>query len=208
MRSPQSPYACASHLPPERWRPCLKACRDDLRDYLNAIPNSDGQVGAVYAIGDSLVGIEVFDSDATFKKLAGKLLASYALDAMELNQLGEPPAPVRCVPSSNRCAPRRASGQRRSALEKRCGSRPTTSWARLWKSPAAACIWRHFPARLSKMVTEACREPGCRGRARERVGGDAILSEGGMCHLIPIVQDHSDLPILYASHEQSICGRA
>jgi hypothetical protein len=66
-------------------------CRDDLRDYLNAIPTMDGQFGAVYAIGDRLVGIEVFDSDATFKKLAGKLLASYALDAIELQRFGEPP---------------------------------------------------------------------------------------------------------------------
>jgi hypothetical protein len=65
--------------------------RDDLRDYLDVIPTFDGQLGAVYAIGDSPVGIEVFDSDATFKKLAGKLLASYALDAIELNRHGTPP---------------------------------------------------------------------------------------------------------------------
>jgi hypothetical protein len=66
-------------------------CRDDLRDYLNAIPTLAGQFGAVYAIGDSLVGIELFDSDVTFKKLAGKLLASYALDAMEQKGFGEAP---------------------------------------------------------------------------------------------------------------------
>jgi hypothetical protein len=64
--------------------------RDDLRDYLDAIPTTDGQLGAAYAIGDSLVGIEAFDSDMTFKKLASKLLGSYALDAMELKHFGEP----------------------------------------------------------------------------------------------------------------------
>jgi hypothetical protein len=69
----------------------FESCCDDLGDYLDAIPTSDGQVGAVYAISDSLVGIEVFDSDTTFRKLAGKLLASYALDAMELKRFGEPP---------------------------------------------------------------------------------------------------------------------
>jgi hypothetical protein len=68
-----------------------ETCRDDLRDYLDAIPTTDGQLGAAFAIGDSLVGIEVFDSDTTFKKLAGKLLASYALDAMELKHFSEPP---------------------------------------------------------------------------------------------------------------------
>jgi hypothetical protein len=65
--------------------------RDDLQDYLDAIPTSDGQFGAVYAIGGAIVGMEIFDSDTTFKKLAAKLVASYALDAMELNQRGEPP---------------------------------------------------------------------------------------------------------------------
>jgi hypothetical protein len=69
----------------------FESCRDDLGDYLDAIPTSDGQVGAVYAISDSLVGIEVFDSYTTFRKLAGKLLASYALDAVELKRFGEPP---------------------------------------------------------------------------------------------------------------------
>jgi hypothetical protein len=69
----------------------FESCHDDLRDYLDAIPTLDGQIGAVYAIGGSPVGIEVFDSDATFKKLAGKLLASYALDAMELKHFGEQP---------------------------------------------------------------------------------------------------------------------
>jgi hypothetical protein len=54
----------------------FESCRDDLRDYLDAIPTIDGQFGAAYVIGDSLVGIEMFDSDATFKKLAGKLLAA------------------------------------------------------------------------------------------------------------------------------------
>jgi hypothetical protein len=57
---------------------------DDIQDYLEAIPTSDGQIGAAYAIGETLLGIDVFDSNATFRKLAPKLLASYALDAMEL----------------------------------------------------------------------------------------------------------------------------
>jgi hypothetical protein len=67
--------------------------QDDLQDYLDAIPTIDGQIGAAYAIGHSLVGIEIFDSEATFRKLAGKLLASHALDALELKRADEPPAP-------------------------------------------------------------------------------------------------------------------
>jgi hypothetical protein len=64
--------------------------RDDFRNYLDAIPMFDGQNGAAYAIGESLLGIDLFDSDATFRKLAPRLLASYALDAMEVECPGAP----------------------------------------------------------------------------------------------------------------------
>jgi hypothetical protein len=64
---------------------------DDLWSYLDAIPTFNGQIGAAYAIGRRLQGIEVFDSDVTFRKLAPKLLASYALDAIELEHPAAPP---------------------------------------------------------------------------------------------------------------------
>ena len=64
---------------------------DDLWSYLDAIPTFNGQIGAAYAIGRRLQGIDVFDSDVTFRKLAPKLLASYALDAMELEHPAAPP---------------------------------------------------------------------------------------------------------------------
>jgi hypothetical protein len=64
---------------------------DDFRDYLDAIPTFDDQIGAAYAIGETLLGIDVFDSDTTFRKLAPKLLVSYALDAMEVERPGAPP---------------------------------------------------------------------------------------------------------------------
>jgi hypothetical protein len=77
--------------PTEAMAALFDSRRDELRDYLDAIPTSDGQCGAVYAIGDVVVGMEIFASDTTFKKLAGKLVASYALDAMELNRPAKPP---------------------------------------------------------------------------------------------------------------------
>jgi hypothetical protein len=70
--------------PTEAMAALFESRHDDVRDYLDAIPTSDGQIGAAYAIGDTLLGIDVFDSNATFRKLAPKLLASYALDAMEV----------------------------------------------------------------------------------------------------------------------------
>ena len=63
----------------------------DFRDYADAIPTFEGQIGAAYAIGETLLGIDVFDSDATFRKLAPKLLTSYALDAMEVERPGASP---------------------------------------------------------------------------------------------------------------------
>lgn len=86
--------------------------RDDLQDYLDAIPTFEGQFGAVYALGGVVVAMEVFDSDTTFKKLAGKLVASYALDAMELDHPGDLPDAdtVRSFIGSVRVASRRRSG--------------------------------------------------------------------------------------------------
>ena len=60
--------------------------QDDLQDCIRATPTSDSRVGAVDAFGNSLADIEVFDACRTFGRLAGELLASYALDAIELNQ--------------------------------------------------------------------------------------------------------------------------
>jgi hypothetical protein len=65
--------------------------RDDLRDYLSAFPMVDDQIGAVYAIGNSIVGLELFDTYATYRHLANKLIGSYALDAMEQSETTEAP---------------------------------------------------------------------------------------------------------------------
>jgi hypothetical protein len=65
--------------------------RDDLWGYLDAIPASKGQVGAVYAIGNVIVGLDLFDAASTYQRLARKLTASYALDAMESSDVAAPP---------------------------------------------------------------------------------------------------------------------
>jgi ARG and Rhodanese-Phosphatase-superfamily-associated Protein domain len=77
--------------PTRAMRRIYESRQDDVRSYLDAIPIEADQIGAAYAIGGSLIGIEIFDADTTFKKLAGKLAASYALDAMELDEAAQPP---------------------------------------------------------------------------------------------------------------------
>jgi hypothetical protein len=66
--------------------------REDLQDYLSAFPTLDDQVGAVYAIGNAIVGLDLFDCHTTYRRLAGKLTRSYALDAAEQSEDTEPPA--------------------------------------------------------------------------------------------------------------------
>jgi hypothetical protein len=65
--------------------------RDDLRIYLDSIPTIEGQTGAVYAIGDVIIGLDAFDAASTYRKLAHKLTVSYALDAMEATGAYGPP---------------------------------------------------------------------------------------------------------------------
>jgi len=57
-------------------------------EYVRAFPAVDGQVGAVFAIGDSLSGVDLFDHPSTLRVLLPKLVRSYALDAIEHGRRG------------------------------------------------------------------------------------------------------------------------
>ncbi len=54
-----------------------------LEDYVGSFSVQEGQSGAVFAIGERVVGLELFDSAETLKKLFPKLLRSYGLDALD-----------------------------------------------------------------------------------------------------------------------------
>lgn len=56
---------------------------DRLESYDHAFHPQPFQVGAVFAIADRIVGVECFDSDQTFAGFFGKLIESYAMDALE-----------------------------------------------------------------------------------------------------------------------------
>ena len=56
--------------------------RRDIDSYLEGFHPLPNQVGAVFAINDEIVGVEVFDSPSAFQKMFPKLLRSYALTAM------------------------------------------------------------------------------------------------------------------------------
>ncbi len=56
----------------------------DLEAYQNALGTPEpGQVGVLFALGRDLVGLDCFDQSKTLAALLPKLVASYALDALE-----------------------------------------------------------------------------------------------------------------------------
>lgn len=57
--------------------------RPRLESFEHAFHALDKQVGAVFAINGRILGAELFDSAAAFKKLMSKLVGSYAMDAIE-----------------------------------------------------------------------------------------------------------------------------
>jgi hypothetical protein len=54
-----------------------------LDEYLKSFAPEEGQVGAVFAIGGKVSGLELFDSPDTLRKLWPKLMRSYGLDALD-----------------------------------------------------------------------------------------------------------------------------
>jgi hypothetical protein len=58
----------------------------ELTDYLKAFEPSPGQRGAVFTVNGQVAGIELFDSAAAFKRCFPKVLSSYALDALDVQE--------------------------------------------------------------------------------------------------------------------------
>lgn len=61
----------------------------DLGAYEKRLSPGAGQTGAVFAVAGRVVGLDLFDAPATLGKLWGKLVGSYALDALEAEGSGE-----------------------------------------------------------------------------------------------------------------------
>lgn len=54
-----------------------------LNEFIAAMPNTEGQVGAVFLINGQIAGIDIFDTAPAFAKSAAKLIRSYAIDALD-----------------------------------------------------------------------------------------------------------------------------
>ncbi len=63
-----------------------------LEDFVAAFTPIDRQVGAVFLVNGRLAGLELFDAASTWRKLAPKLVRSYALDAIDRKHASTPAA--------------------------------------------------------------------------------------------------------------------
>jgi hypothetical protein len=62
-------------------------------DYGAAVGVQDGQIGAVFALNGRIFGLDVVERPDICAKLLPKLVRSYALEALEIEEIGEADAP-------------------------------------------------------------------------------------------------------------------
>jgi len=62
-------------------------------DYVAAVRPEAGQIGAVFALNGRIFGLDVVERPDVCVRLLPKLVRSYALDALEIEELGEADAP-------------------------------------------------------------------------------------------------------------------
>lgn len=72
----------------------------DIEAYVRAFPPVEGQVGALFAIGGGIAGMDLFDHPATLRRLLPKLVRSYALDAVDPGGRMADPTPTSVGPAS------------------------------------------------------------------------------------------------------------
>ena len=89
-------HAMAVESPTEAMSDIYAHRANDLASYEAAFEAQPRQVGALFAVNGKMRGVELFDSSATFAKFLRKILASYALDAVEEQMPGaaKPPTEV------------------------------------------------------------------------------------------------------------------
>jgi hypothetical protein len=57
--------------------------RTSLESFVEAFTHDEGQIGAFFAIGSEIVGLDLFDRRTTLAAMLPKLVRSYAIDAIE-----------------------------------------------------------------------------------------------------------------------------
>jgi hypothetical protein len=73
----------AAHSPTRAAAAMYEQARTDLDAFQSQLEAVPRQVGAVFAINGAIVGMELFDSAATWRKSMRKIVESYGLDALD-----------------------------------------------------------------------------------------------------------------------------
>ena len=72
-----------SHSPTSAMGDIFEDHREHVGDYVKAFTAVENQAGMLVMVADDIVGLDLFDSTETLKKLMPKLIRSFALDAIE-----------------------------------------------------------------------------------------------------------------------------
>ena len=140
----------------------FKTQSQSLTDYQRAFPYPEGAVGLIVALGGRMAGGDLFDQPRTAKALWGKLVRSYALDALS-GEAGEPVARERAV---------RFLGRFRGARGEVYPSLALGEDVRLEgdKAVGAALVYRGTPVHVSlfRIHGNAAREGGRMASASAR----------------------------------------
>ena len=67
------------------------AREDKIGEYVDKLRAADGQLGAMFALGRKIRGIEAFDHPETLRKMLPKLVRSWAMDSLAVAHDGEAP---------------------------------------------------------------------------------------------------------------------
>jgi hypothetical protein len=70
--------------PTSAMRSLYEGHRVTLGDYLSHFPMERNQLGGCFAVGPRVLGLELFDSPTSFRRLFPKILRSYAIEAIEI----------------------------------------------------------------------------------------------------------------------------
>jgi hypothetical protein len=68
--------------------------RSSVEDYVKSLEHTDLQTGALFAIGNHVVGLDLFDHTTTLVGMLPKIVRSYAIDAIELDSRSNDEQPV------------------------------------------------------------------------------------------------------------------
>lgn len=71
------------HSPSAAMADAYEQSEDLLENYVQALPSMENQIGAIFGIHGKAVGLECFNSAATYAGLHEKIVRSFAIDALE-----------------------------------------------------------------------------------------------------------------------------